>query len=80
MKILFENNSKIESLEVAKSSRGYRSNLISCICFDFEKECWCFVEDLDMTKLFDRFVPEWVVCQMEDEIYNVFKSAMDKNK
>ena len=47
--------------------RGVRGNFISCVCYDTEDEVWCFVEDLDMRKPLDRYIPEWIMDKFRKE-------------
>ena len=46
---------------MSENIRGVRSNFISCVCYDTEDEIWVFVEDLDMRKPLDRYVPKWIM-------------------
>lgn len=41
--------------------RSERSNFICCVCLDLETGDWVIVENLDMRKPLDRYIPEWIV-------------------
>lgn len=64
MKIKFDNESSISTIPLTNNVRGNRSKLISCICYDIQNNEFVFVEDLDCTKPFDRFVSEWMINQI----------------
>lgn len=64
MKIKFNNGSSINAIKSTDNVRGKRSKLISCICYDNQNNEFVFVEDLDYTKPFDRFIPEWLINQI----------------
>jgi hypothetical protein len=51
-----------------KTIRGVRSNFISCECYDTQDEVWVFVEDLDMRKPLDRYIPVWIMDKIEKKI------------
>lgn len=45
---------------MSNNIKGNRCYFISCNCYDLENECWVFVEDLDIRKPFERFIPEFI--------------------
>jgi hypothetical protein len=58
----FKNGSYIKQLtpqNTEENVRGLRSDFISCMCYDLETEQMVFLEDLDMRKPIDRYIPEW---------------------
>lgn len=63
MKYQCKNGNIIETLPSNNNVRSFRSNFISCVCYDIKAEEFVFVHDLDIRKPFDRFIPEWYLIQ-----------------
>lgn len=59
MNIKLENGNEIESVHNEKITRGKRSKIIGCNCYDTKTDRWVFHE-LFMENPIDRYIPEWL--------------------
>jgi len=64
MKIEFKNGNKIDSIYVDKNknTRGNRSRIIGCNCYDIVTDTWVFYE-IDLGNPIDRYIPEWLYAE-----------------